>query len=100
MLFWRTVYSELPSRSLSRSWRGGGGLRRKRRLGSENLREGGIRAHLVHIAATNTDRTNQLILHNDRQSASNKVIRQTRGLTKLQPNHASVNRIESLSNGT
>src|SRR5437867_3472035 len=81
--------------------RGAGGRRRRRkwRLWSKNLGEGGIGAHLVHIAAAHADRTNQLILHNDRESATHEVISEAGGLTEVQANHSSVNGVEALRHG-
>ena len=56
---------------------------RKRGLGSKNLRECRIGAHLVHVAAAHADRTNQLIFHDDRQTTSDEVISEAGGLTEV-----------------
>src|SRR5204862_8245781 len=90
-----------PALSGSTPRRGGGGRRRrpKWRLWSKNLGEGGIGAHLVHSAAAHADRTNQLILHDDRESDTDEVRSEAGGLTEVQANHSSVNGVEALRHG-
>jgi hypothetical protein len=68
----------------------------KRRLRPKNFRQGCIGAHLILITAANANGADQLILHNDRQSATDEVIRETGIFTEIQPDHTSINIIEAL----
>ena len=66
----------------------GGGGRRQRRLRSKHLLECLIGALLVRISAANSNRANQLIVHNDRQTAGNEVVGKALGLAEVQAESA------------
>ena len=51
-------------------WRGQRGLR------AEHLGERGVGAHLVHVAAADTDGANQLLLNHDWEAAADEVVRE------------------------
>src|ERR1700726_4863863 len=82
----------LPRHRRSGGWRG----LRKWRLRAKDLYECLIGALLVGISAANSNRANQLIVHNDRETARNKVVAQAFRLAEVQPNHPAIDGVEPL----
>jgi len=81
----------LPRRRGSR-WRG----LHKRGLRSEHLHERLIGALFIRVSAAHSYRADQLILHDDRQTAGDEVIGEALGLAEVQTNQAAVDGVKSL----
>src|SRR5580692_12422007 len=82
----------LPGHRRSGGWRG----LRKWRLRAKHLYECLISALLVGISAANSNCANQLILHDDRETARNEVVAQAFRLAKVQPDQPAIDSVEPL----